>query len=83
MDLSLLFLHRQGLAERPWGEDRPTCRLQGSSRRSGRFESVALSSAGANGLLLRAEVCRGGVFPVSVSLGVYRRGKANGWRLEG
>jgi hypothetical protein len=42
MDLSLLFLHRQGLAGRP----RPTCRLQGSSRRSGRFP--ALSSAGAN-----------------------------------
>jgi hypothetical protein len=42
MDLSLLFLHRQGLAGRP----RPTCSLQGSSRRSGRFP--ALSSAGAN-----------------------------------
>jgi hypothetical protein len=26
---------------------------------------------------------RRGIFPVSVSLGVYRRGKGNGWRLEG
>jgi hypothetical protein len=39
---------------------RPTCRSQGSSRRSGRFESVALSSAGANwvapqGLTLRVK----------------------------
>jgi hypothetical protein len=51
MDLSLLFLHRQGLAGRPRGmQARPTCRSQGSSRRSGRFESVALSSAGASGI---------------------------------
>ena len=40
MDLSLLFLHRQGLAGRPWDGDRPTCRLQGSSRRSGRFPAL-------------------------------------------
>jgi hypothetical protein len=40
MDLSLLFLHRQGLAGRSSVEDRPTCRLQGSSRRSGRFPAL-------------------------------------------
>ena len=40
MDLSLLLLHRQGLAGRPWSKDRPTCRLQGSSRRSGRFPAL-------------------------------------------
>jgi hypothetical protein len=40
MDLSLLFLHRQGLAGRSSAEDRPTCRLQGSSRRSGRFPAL-------------------------------------------
>jgi hypothetical protein len=51
MDLSLLFLHRQGLAGRPSDEDHPTCRLQGFSRRSGRFPAVALSSAEANGLV--------------------------------
>jgi hypothetical protein len=33
-------LHRQGLAGRSSGEDRPTCRLQGSSRRSGRFPAL-------------------------------------------
>ena len=40
MDLSLLFLERQGLAGWPWGEDRPTRRSQGSSRRSGRFPAL-------------------------------------------
>jgi hypothetical protein len=40
MDLSLLFLHRQGLAERYWSEDRPTRRSHGSSRRSGRFPAL-------------------------------------------
>ena len=41
MDLSLLFLHRQGLAGRPRGmQARPTCRSQGSSRRSGRFPAL-------------------------------------------
>ena len=40
MDLSLLFLHRQGLAGRPSDEDHPTCRLQGFSRRSGRFPAL-------------------------------------------
>ena len=29
------------------------------------------------------ENSRKGIFPVSVSLGVYRRGKGNGWSLEG
>ena len=29
-----------GLAGRSSGEDRPTCRLQGSSRRSGRFPAL-------------------------------------------
>ena len=40
MDLSLCSLHRQGLAGRPWDGDRPTCRLQGSKRRSGRFPAL-------------------------------------------
>jgi hypothetical protein len=40
MDLSLLFLHRQWLAGRSSAEDRPTCRSQGSSRRSGRFPAL-------------------------------------------
>ena len=40
MDLSLLFLHRQGLAGRPRLQARPTCRSQGSSRRSGRFPAL-------------------------------------------
>ena len=52
MDLSLLFLHRQWLAGRSSAEDRPTAvrRLQSAL---GSLPSVALSSAGANGLLCR------------------------------
>jgi hypothetical protein len=79
MDLSLLFLERQGLAGWPWGEDRPTRRSQGSSRRSGRFPALPyppLEQIGFAPTLF--EVSSGGVFPVSVSLGVYRRGKGNG-----
>ena len=41
MDLSLFFpAPAVGLAGRPWCEDRPTCRSQGSSRRSGRFPAL-------------------------------------------
>jgi hypothetical protein len=43
------FLLRQGLAGRALSKDRPTCRLQGSGRRSGRFPALPYPPAGANG----------------------------------
>jgi hypothetical protein len=39
-DLSLLFLHRQGLAGRPWYAGSPDLPFAGSSRRSGRFPAL-------------------------------------------
>ena len=80
MDLSLLFLHRQGLAGRSlrWRpSDLPFAGLQSAL---GSLPSVALSSAGANWVgFLEFNCASMGVFPVSVSLGAYRRGKGNGW----
>jgi hypothetical protein len=79
MDLSLLFLHRQGLAGRPRYAGPPDLPFAGLQSALGSLPSVALSSAGANwGCSDRVEVSSRGVFPVSVSLGAYRRGKGNG-----
>ena len=75
MDLSLLFLHRQGLAGRPSDEGTPDLPFAGLQPALGSLPSVALSSAGANGGLVRSR----GLFPVSVSLGGYRQGNGNGW----
>ena len=79
MDLSLLFLHRQGLAGRPRYEGPPDLPFAGLQSALGSLPSVALSSAGANGVVLEFNCASTGVFPVSVSLGVYRAGKGNGW----
>jgi hypothetical protein len=69
-----------GLAGRPSCEDRPTCRSQGSSRRSGRFPALPYPPLEQMGFARESSsVVKKGVFPVSVSLGVYRRGKGNGW----
>ena len=65
MDLSLLFLHRQGLAGRPSDEGTPDLPFAGLQPALGSLPSVALSSAGANGGLVRSR----GLFPISVSLG--------------
>jgi hypothetical protein len=81
MDLSLLFLHRQWLAGRPSREGTPDLPFAGLQSALGSLPSVALSSAGANGWL-RAQssnLFQRGVFPVSLSPGVYRAGKGNGW----
>ena len=51
MDLSLLFLHRQGLAGRPRYAGPPDLPFAGLQSALGSLPSVALSSAGANGLL--------------------------------
>ena len=51
MDLSLLFLHRQGLAGRPSDEDQPDLPVAGLQSALGSLPSVALSSAEANGLV--------------------------------
>src|ERR1700694_6034633 len=60
-----------GLAGRPSCENRPTCRSQGSSRRSGRFPALPYPPLKQIGLLEPlVEVSSKGVFPVSVSLGV-------------
>ena len=68
-----------GLAGRSSGEDRPTCRLQGSSRRSGRFPALPYPPLEQMGFARESSrVVTKGVFPVSVSLGIYRRGKGNG-----
>src|SRR5271165_5535911 len=72
-----------GLAGRPSCENRPTCRSQGSSRRSGRFPALPYPPLEQIGLLRPLKCRQGGVFPVSVSQGVYRRGKGNGWSLRG
>ena len=40
MDLSLLFLHRQGLAGRPSGEGTPDLPFAGLQWRSGRFPAL-------------------------------------------
>ena len=67
MDLSLFSLPRQvGLAGRPSCEEPPDLPFAGLQSALGSLPSVALSSAE-------------GVFPVSLSLGAYRRGKGNGW----
>jgi hypothetical protein len=55
-----------GLAGRPSFEEPPDLPFAGLQSALGSLPSVALSSAE-------------GVFPVSVSLGAYRRGKGNGW----
>ena len=84
MDLSLLFLHRQGLAGRPRYAGPPDLPFAGLQSALGSLPSVALSSPLEQmGLLPRAQVSSRGVFPVSVSLGAYRRGKGNGCCLEG
>jgi hypothetical protein len=67
-----------GLAGRSSGEDRPTCRLQGSSRRSGRFPALPYPPLEQMGCSPPSLSAFRGVFPVSVSLGVHRRGKGNG-----
>jgi hypothetical protein len=59
-----------GLAGRPSSEEPPDLPFAGLQSALGSLPSVALSSAE-------------GVFPVSLSLGVYRRGKGNGWCLQG
>jgi hypothetical protein len=56
MDLSLWFLHRQWLAGRPCVEDRPTCRSQGSSRRSGRFPALPYPPVEQMGLFPKLKV---------------------------
>src|ERR1700683_3766770 len=84
MDLSLFPCTGSGLAGRPSCKTRPTCRSQGSSRRSGRFPALPyppLKQMGSVEPLV--EVSSKGTFPVSVSLGAYRRGKGNGWSLRG
>ena len=48
MDLSLLFLHRQGLAGRPRYAGPPDLPFAGLQSALGSLPSVALSSAGAN-----------------------------------
>ena len=55
-----------GLAGRPSREGPPDLPFAGLQSALGSLPSVALSSAE-------------GVFPVSLSLGTYRRGKGNGW----
>jgi hypothetical protein len=50
MDLSLLFLHRQGLAGWPRYAGPPDLPFAGLQSALGSLPSVALSSAGANGL---------------------------------
>jgi hypothetical protein len=55
-----------GLAGRPSCEEPPDLPFAGLQSALGSLPSVALSSAE-------------GVFPVSLSLGAYRRGKGNGW----
>jgi hypothetical protein len=50
MDLSLLFLHRQGLAGRPRYAGPPDLPFAGLQSALGSLPSVALSSAGANGV---------------------------------
>jgi hypothetical protein len=58
----------------------PGLPLAGLQSALGSLPSVALSSAEANRLLEPlVEVSSKGTFPVSVSLGAYRRGKGNGW----
>jgi hypothetical protein len=66
MDLSLFSLPGSGLAGRPSCEEPPDVPFAGLQSALGSLPSVALSSAE-------------GVFPVSLSLGAYRRGKGNGW----
>src|ERR1700731_2569422 len=63
MDLPLLFLHRQGLAGRSSAEARPTCRLQGSNPRSGRFPALPYPPLEQMGLLppLSLSVFKGSV----------------------
>jgi len=68
-----------GLAGRPWCENRPTCRSQGSSRRSGRFPALPYPPLEQMVAWTLMQVSSKGVFPVSVSVGVYRLGKGNGW----
>jgi hypothetical protein len=53
MDLSLFFLHRQGLAGQPCSQGRPDLPFAGSKSALGSLPSVALSSAGANVRLVR------------------------------
>jgi hypothetical protein len=55
-----------GLAGRPSREGPPDLPFAGLQSALGSLPTVALSSAE-------------GVFPVSLSLGAYRRGKGNGW----
>ena len=62
----------------PRDEERPSCRLQGSSRRSGRLPALPYPPLEQMGCLELVQVSSRGVFPVSVSLGAYRRGKGNG-----
>jgi len=72
-----------GLAGRPPVRTRPTCRSQGSNRRSGCFPALPYPPPEQIRLLERALLSSKGVFPVSVSLGVYRQGKGNGWCSRG
>ena len=53
----------------PRDEERPSCRLQGSSRRSGRLPALPYPPLEQMGCLELVEVCSRGVFPVSASLG--------------
>jgi hypothetical protein len=82
MDLSLLFLHRQWLAGRPSREGTPDLPFAGLQSALGSLPSVALSSAGANGLL-RAQICsRGECFPFPFPRGSIERERETGgdWR---
>jgi hypothetical protein len=80
MDLSLLFLHRQGLAGQPryaGSPDLPFAGLQSAARvASQRCPILRWNKWGCS---LEFNCASMGVFPVSVSLGVYRCGKGNGW----
>src|SRR5271165_7335666 len=78
MDLSLLFLHRQGLAGRPHYAGPPDLPFAGLQSALGSLPSVALSSAGANWVCSLGFNCASmGMFPVTVSLGglSVRKGK--------
>ncbi len=65
MDLALFSLPRQLASRAAFGEEPPDLPFAGLQSALGSLPSVALSSAE-------------GVFPVSLSLGLYRQGKGNG-----